>query len=240
MTLDEFKKEVCGLENKLTPTIGFIYYKPVKIEDAEDEFEYEMGIHDILTITKPAVHLSFITDVYRTLEFVKLDLEFMSSYDADINEVYQYIKNYENDVNDHFNDFTKCPAFAVQIVPNKIYIEKNVHYLELEMPILTSLVSTKTNQMPNMISMLFSMNKVALFDTGNDFVDTDEIEAEIKHENDKEEYEKRVVEEQIERERKKREHLDKLNAEINADLNEGLFEENIIRLDRDDIDEDDE
>ena len=80
--------------------------------------------------------------------------------------------------------------------------------------------------------MLFSVNKVALIEPEKDEIDPDEINKEIELEKAKEEYEIRLKAEQLERERKKQEYIDKLNAEIN----DNLFEEKIIRLDRDDVD----
>lgn len=218
MEFNEFKNEVCGRDEKNNPkaTIGLIYCIPIESDDASGE--YELSIEDMMTFTKPSVELIYTTDPYRTVEFIRLDMEFISSYDPDINEVYSFLKKYEKNASDYYDDYTKCPALSVDVVPNNI-VEKGIHYLELNMPMMISLISNKPNNMPNIISMLFAVDNCSIHE--EEMVDLDEVKKEATIELMEEERQMRNRMEEEELKALKQQEMEELQKQINnLDMNE--------------------
>lgn len=215
MTLEEFKNEVCSDDprNQLLPTIGIIHYTPIEVNEGDEPY-YEMGIKDLITIIKPNIHINYKTDLYQSIEFFEVQLKFVSSYDPDIEAIYNFLKGYEKEVSDNWNDVTKCPACSVFITPNKKYMEENIHFLELQMPLLVSLSSSKPNQMPNIISMLFVVGKCYLHESDEDLVDMKSINDDIAHERLENERLKAEEEARTQEEQARDEYMRKLQEEF--------------------------
>lgn len=239
MTFNEFLNEINTAQEDPSNliTTGFIQYIPVKIDEEErkdgDEFEYEMSVDDMLVCVKPNVRINYVTDVYQTYDFVQLDLEFLSNYDSDIIEIYEFLKKYENLVKENYDDFLKCPSCSTLIVPPKKYLEENVHYLELQMPFMIHLTTNKTNQMPNIISMLFPAEKCFIHEHEEDIFDLEEIKKEIVTETAEEQRKLLEEEEQQKKAEYRKAYLDSLQDDLNVmDMNDP-----IIRIEKKENDE---
>lgn len=224
MEFIDFKKEVCGLDekNKQKATVGFIYCVPVESEN--DPELYELSIDDVLTINKPEIDLIYMTDPYRSEEFIQLSMKFRSSYDPDIKATYEYLKHYEKNVSEFFDDYKMCPAMSVEIVPNNA-LEKRIHHMELQLPMMISLTSSRQNNLPDTITMLFTVDNCSIH--SEEFISTEEVNRELMEEKMEEENERLAIEEE---ERAKYESL-KWVAEMQSST-ETANESNVIRVGR--------
>lgn len=176
MEFNGFKEEACGRDEKRLPksTLGLTYCIPVAAED--DSGDFELSIDEMMTITKPSINLIYVSDPFRVTDFIRLDLEFISGYDLDMQEIFDFLKTYEKKASDFFDDVSKCPAFFVSVVPNNIVTE-GIHYMELNMPMMISLTSNKPNQAPNMISMLFTADNCSLHE--EELINVDDVKREV-------------------------------------------------------------
>lgn len=232
MEFTEFRDLVCG-KNKMNQTkaiLGFILLKPEQIEykehgiidDNNEEEGYELCIDTIMTIQKPELNLQYITDIYGDHEFIQMEIKFLSSYDPDLKEIYDMINNYEKDLSENYDDYKKCPAFAIQVLPADIYSEdRPAIYMEFQMPIMLSLTSSETNRMPDTIKILFDIDKCYLHE--EDLVDKDDVKREVVYEQNEAQKEAidRLKEIQDAEQRKEREktlieHLNDQNQKENT------------------------
>lgn len=220
MEFFEFKQEVIGRDdkNKTKATVGFMYIRPVESDEAPGT--YELSLEDMVTINKPEIDLIYISEPLTSLEFIRLNLKFISSYDQDISELYSFLKKYEKEASDYYDNYEKCPAMTVNVIPNNIYESENdVNYLEMNMPIMISLVSSRPSNLPDTISMLFTVDNCAMIE--DESVDLNEIKREdfIEKENEKRDEELRIEEEK--RELEKQQKMAELQKQLNeTDMND--------------------
>lgn len=221
MEFSEFKERVCGLDkyNKTKATLAFSYFTPV----LNEENEYELSIDNMMTISKPEVDLTYVTDIFGDQEFLVLDLKFLSTYDQDLNTIYEFLKNYEKVVTNFYNDPTKCPAMMVQLVPNDA-LETEVVFMEMDMPMMINLVSSRTNQIPDTITMMFTLNNCSIQE---DLIDLEEIKREIQNEERQEKIKQMKIEQEEKKAQERKEKEEKL---MNMDMDE---KEHVIRVGRD-------
>lgn len=226
MEFIEFRKDTCGIgENNVSKaTIGLIYYVPVKSDNDDNTYEY--SIDKMYTLSRPIINLYYITDPFTSIEFIELNIEFSSNYDPEISEIYNFMKGFEDEVTKNVEDISKCPAFSVVIMPNK-ELKEHFRYLEMNMPIMTSLISNKQNKMPNIISALFTVDNCSFHE--EEVFDIEEVDKEILQE-------KRQEDERIMREAEEEEErmlkIERMN-ELQAQLNGMTYGEKVFRSDLD-------
>lgn len=212
MEFNEFREEACGRDEKnvAKSTLGLIYCIPVEADD--ESGDYELSIDKMMTITKPSVNLTYVADPFRTIEFIRLDLEFITGYDPDVKEIFDFLKMYEKNASDFYDDIKKCPAFSVQVVPNNIG-SKGIYYLELNMPMMISLTSNKQNQAPNMITMLFITDNCSIHE--EELIDINEVKKEAIMETMEAEREAQLRIDEAEAEASKQKRMEVLQEQLN-------------------------
>lgn len=199
MELDKIKEELCGLNNgKPKASIGLMYCLPYQSED--DPETYDMEISDLVTMRKPEVNLLFITDPLHNMEFLQVELIFKSTYDPDIQEFFSILNEYKKNVDENFDSPETCPGLSLLLIPARADVE-NPYYIQMDMPMMTGLTSSRPNKMPDTISMLFLLSECSVVE--NAPVDIQEIENEIKMEKEAAERE-RVYREQADLTERKR------------------------------------
>ena len=199
MELNKIKEELCGLNNgKPKASIGLMYCLPFQNE--EEPETYDMEISDLVKMKKPEVNLTLITDPLHNAEFLQVELIFQSTYDPDIQEFFNILNEYKKNVDENFNNPETCPGLSLLLIPVEMDAE-NPYYMQMDMPLMTGLTSSRQNKMPDTIQMLFLLSECSVAE--NVPVDVQEIEAEIKAERDAAERERIYQEQAILAERKR-------------------------------------
>ena len=112
------------------------------------------------------------------------------------------MNEYKKNVDENFNNPETCPGLSLLLIPVEMDAE-NPYYMQMDMPLMTGLTSSRQNKMPDTIQMLFLLSECSVAE--NVPVDVQEIEAEIKAERDAAERERIYQEQAILAERKRRE-----------------------------------
>ena len=199
MEINKIKEELCGLNNgKPKASIGLMYCLPFQNED--DPETYDMEISDLVTMRKPEVNLTFITDPLHNAEFLQVELIFQSTYDPDIQEFFNILSEYKKNVDDNFDTPETCPGLSLLLIPAEVDAE-NPYYMQMDMPMMTGLTSSRQNKMPDTISMLFLLSECSIVE--NAPVDMQEIETEIKMERETAERERFYQEQAVLAEQKR-------------------------------------
>ena len=91
------------------------------------------------------------------------------------------MNEYKKNVDENFNNPETCPGLSLLLIPVEMDAE-NPYYMQMDMPLMTGLTSSRQNKMPDTIQMLFLLSECSVAE--NVPVDVQEIEAEIKAERD--------------------------------------------------------
>lgn len=224
MDFNEFRNRVIGMDaGKPKATIGFMRCIPVPSED--EPGAYEASIEDVIAITKPEIDLIYVTDPSEMAEFIELRLKFLSNYDPDINEVYNYLIKYQDDIQENLDKPEKRPSMVVYVVPQDIF-QEGMFYMEMYTPLMINLVSSRLNKLPDTISLLFTVDQCTL--TQDDNVDLPEVRKEFIR---KQEEERREIEVEEERLRKEVEQEEK-QKQLQEQLLNTSMEDHVIRVGR--------
>lgn len=237
MEFYEFKQEVVGRDNKNKPkaTIGFIRSLPAP--DSENPGSWEYAIENVVTANKPELDLIYVTDPFGRAEFIKLNLKFLSSYDPDIANIFDFLAQFEADASIYYDEFENCPAMTVQIIPNDVFETKNMHYMELNMPMMIGLISSQQNKMPDTITMLFTLDNCSIHE--EELISLEEVNKEIIKERMKEEEEARAAEEEMSAELERQRRMEELQRQMHQAEEPGTGNIRVGRVPNE-ADEDDE
>lgn len=163
MEFIDFKNRVIGRDknNHAKAAVGLISYIPEKTENSQNGIEY--SINEMMTMKKPEVNMIYISDPFNIHNFIQLELKFISSYDPDLKDAYNFIDKFITEASNNFDNPFECPAFSVNIMPTDIYeTEGNPPFMELLLPMMVSLCASRPNSYPDTIKILFDINNVTI------------------------------------------------------------------------------
>lgn len=218
MEFEEFKNRIIGRDknNHSKAAVGMILYIPEEKENYEEGIEYT--IDEIMTMKKPEVNIYYLSDPFDVHNFIQLELKFITSYDPDLNDAYNFINKFIENAANNYDNPLKCPAFSVTLMPTDIYeTEGNPPFMELLFPMMVSLCASRPNSYPDTIKILFDLDNVTLHE--EEIVDKEEARREYIGEveeakRDAEEAQKELIR-QKEREEREKELLEKLKEQEN-------------------------
>lgn len=218
MEFEEFKNRVIGRDknNHAKAAVGIILYIPEETEDNENGIEY--SIDEIMTMKKPEVNMIYISDPFNIHNFIQIELKFISSYDPDLNDAYNFIDKYITDASNNFDNPLKCPALSITIMPTDIYeTEGTPPFMEFLFPMMVSLCSSRPNSYPDTIKILFDLDNITIHE--EEIVDKEEARREYIGEveearREAEEAQKELIR-QKEREEREKELLEKMREQEN-------------------------